>query len=1247
MRIVSLITLLLFCAVAAFAQTASEEDDKSFIENWLEENLSEAGRQVIVTGFRGALSSNATLDSLTISDEDGVWFTLRDASIVWSRSALLRGRLDVTELVAGEMVLARLPKTEGAVEPEDSQAWTFKLPDLPVAIDIEKMEAKRITLEEPVIGEAANLSLEGALFLDDGVATADLKILRLDRDDSLVFAGAFSNETRVLALDLDFVEAKDGLVSKLLRIPGGPALGLQLEGEAPLSDFTARLALSSDGVRRFGGTVQIATLEQEGSEAGGHSFLADLSGDVRPLFKPEFHPFMGENATLAVAGESLSDGRLMLDTLRLASGAMDIAGQLALAADGWPESFDFQARISGDGPTRLPVSGAELSVGSAQFTAGYDALAGDSWRLNAVVDALKRDGLAIGRAELVGDGTITRGGTGEVVADLAFEAKGLRHEDDDLARAIGTEPRGRAKLRWSVQSPLLIEALSVISGDVSLEANGRLDGLADGFPVSGQASIRSADLDRFSGLAGRDLSGVVKLDLSGDGALLGGAFDLELMAETADLVISDPRIDPLLAGRGALMVTAARNTTGTTLEQFTIKTPAVDAEARGRLTPESGQLDLRAGLTEISLVEPRMSGPANVSTRLSWQNGGALTLEDLRFEALAAVLTGQATLMPEDPEMPVEGRLLLESQDLSRLSEILARPLSGQATWRVEGGGSIESKEIDLTTDLQAKGFTSGNALLDRLVAGDLDFKTSFALGDAAPHLRYLNVDASGFEIDAQSEAAGAPIVLAARLADIGVFAPEFSGPAAAEGQITVEDQEAKRVLVALSATGPAGTQARITGRVDEYAQRLALDVLGSAPLGLVNALLDPVSVAGLAQFDLRVDGPAALGSISGTVTATNGRVVLPRAGFVLEDLQAGANLSAGRAVTEVTGSAGAGGSFRVTGPITLTASLPASLDVTLSRLRLRDPNLFETTVDGGLTVEGPLTGGARIGGSVSLGTTELVVPSGSSVTPGSILDVKHVNTPKAVRITQDRAGLNQRKKSGPAVAFPLDVLIRAPNQIFVRGRGLDAELGGRLRLGGTTANVTASGVFELIRGRLDILGRRLVLTEGLIDLRGALDPFLRFVAETQSDEFIVRVIIEGLASEPAVRFESDPDLPQEEAVARLLFGRGLESISPFQAAQLVSAAATLSGQRSGGLVGNLRSTLGLSDLDVTTTEDGANQLRAGAYINDNLYSEVTVDSEGNQEINLNLDINRSLTVRGGTNSEGNTGVGIFFEKDY
>ena len=57
--------------------------------------------------------------------------------------------------------------------------------------------------------------------------------------------------------------------------------------------------------------------------------------------------------------------------------------------------------------------------------------------------------------------------------------------------------------------------------------------------------------------------------------------------------------------------------------------------------------------------------------------------------------------------------------------------------------------------------------------------------------------------------------------------------------------------------------------------------------------------------------------------------------------------------------------------------------------------------------------------------------------------------------------------------------------------------------------------------------------------------------------------------------------------------------------------------------------------------------VKVGSYISDNVYTDVTVDTTGRSEINLNLSLSPSVTLRGSTSSDGNTGVGIFFERDY
>ena len=232
------------------------------------------------------------------------------------------------------------------------------------------------------------------------------------------------------------------------------------------------------------------------------------------------------------------------------------------------------------------------------------------------------------------------------------------------------------------------------------------------------------------------------------------------------------------------------------------------------------------------------------------------------------------------------------------------------------------------------------------------------------------------------------------------------------------------------------------------------------------------------------------------------------------------------------------------------------------------------------------------------------------------------------------------------APAYRLDLTILAPGQIFVRGRGLDAELGGSLTIGGTTAQPIPAGQFDLIRGRLDILQQRFELDEGRISLLGDFSPYLRLVAATEApDGTEVRIVLDGEVQNLQVTFDSSPQLPQDEVLARLLFGRDIQSISPLQAVQLAAAISTLAGGGP-GLIDQFRTGLGLDDFDVTSTEGGGTAVRLGRYLSENVYTDVTVGTEGT-EASINLDLTDDLTVRGAVSAEGGTTLGIYFERDY
>ncbi|MFC6760413.1 translocation/assembly module TamB domain-containing protein [Sulfitobacter porphyrae] len=378
-----------------------------------------------------------------------------------------------------------------------------------------------------------------------------------------------------------------------------------------------------------------------------------------------------------------------------------------------------------------------------------------------------------------------------------------------------------------------------------------------------------------------------------------------------------------------------------------------------------------------------------------------------------------------------------------------------------------------------------------------------------------------------------------------------------------------------------------------------------------------------------------------------------PNLRIALDAMNADIQLGNNRANIDVTANAVGGGRLRVGGGVTLTGSLPADIQIALENVVLTDPKLYRTSVGGNLRVAGPLAGGAQISGQINVGETNVNVPSTGLTTIGDIPQITHIGADQAVIATRRKAGLTgaqsgtdpSAKSSGGG--FGLNLQVNAPNRIFVRGRGLDAELGGGLTLTGTTNNVISAGRFELLRGRLDILGKRFDLVEGSVQFQGDLIPYLRFVSSTKTNAGEVRVIVQGPADEPEVIFESTPAAPQDEVLAQLLFGKNIDDISAFQALQLASAVATLAGRGGAGVVSRLRDGFGLDDLDVTTTDSGATAVRAGKYISDNVYSDVTAASDGTADISLNIDITPNLKGKATLGSDGDSGIGLFFEKDY
>jgi translocation and assembly module TamB len=1372
--------LFLGTLTPAFAQ----EDDKGFLTRTIQDALSGGGRTVSIDGFRGALSSEASFERMTIADKDGIWLTLEEVVLDWNRSALLRGRLEVEKLTAKRLDLPRLPITETDVLPE-AEAAPFSLPDLPVSILLETFSIDQISLGAPILGEAAELKVTASAVLNDDLGNVDLQAIRTDaKRGAFEIKADFNRDDSILDLLLKLSEGEEGIAAKLLNIPGQPSVDLSVQGSGPLDDFTADVKVASDDQERLAGQIILsAEAPRRASTTPDRRIQADIGGDITALLAPRYREFFGEDVALKIDALLESNGAVEVSDFALEAEAANLAGKVSLNADKWPTLIDISGQVANpDGtPILLPVGGEGTTVNTVDLRVDYDADKGDAIAASFDMTDLSLVDITIDRTKLSLEGTLLgdAGRVGQFDGDVLFDMAGLTPRDTALAEALGRAVQGRATISFVEDQPLRISGLSLTGEDYGLSGDAEIAGIETGLNTQLDAQLSASDLSRFSALAGRELDGQTDLALKGTVGLLSGQFDLDAAGSTTDLALGIAQADAVMAGRTTINVKARRNETGTVLRDLVLENAALSLTGGAVLRTDDSSVQADFRLNDIALVVPQYEGPVTVSATASqdargWSvdaktdgpYGAALTAKGLATgpdaaleftadvpnvtpfaEQLDGPVTAKGTLRNSPDGWQIETDATGPYQSRARLDGVVAptidlnfdvslpdvQPLVPQVSGPLSATGQVRQTDKGFFVDTTANG-PYGAKLAAQGVATGPDMALSFDLSvpNVAPLAPGINGPLAangevrqtpdGIMIDTKASgpygakaaveglATGPNMQLAFDLSlpNVAPIAPGINGPLAANGTlrqtsrgimvdtlasgpyasrasvrgtVTGPDANVDFTLsmpdigalvdkingplnlqgsarkqgtawaVQTDATGPAGTQARLAGSVNTNGT-LNMDITGNAPLGLSRPFLAPRDLQGQARFDLSVNGRPALSSVSGTIATSNATFNAPNLRVALQGIAADIRLANNRAQIDVTGQAVNGGSLKVGGSVVLSGALSADLAIGLQNIALIDPNLYRSSVSGALRLAGPLTGGAQISGQVDVGETEISVPSTGLTSIGDIPPINHIGATRPVIATRRKAGIENAQAGADPVSssgagFGLNVRVNAPNRIFVRGRGLDAELGGALTVTGNTNRVISAGRFDLLRGRLDILGKRFDLVEGSIQFQGDLVPYIRFVSATSTDTGEVRVVVQGPANAPEVTFESTPEAPQDEVLAQLLFGRNLTEISPIQALQLANAVATLAGRGGNGVITKLRTGFGLDDLDVSTTDSGATAVRAGKYISDNVYTDVTAASDGTGEVSLNLDITSHLKGKATLGSDGNSSIGIFFEKDY
>jgi len=402
------------------------------------------------------------------------------------------------------------------------------------------------------------------------------------------------------------------------------------------------------------------------------------------------------------------------------------------------------------------------------------------------------------------------------------------------------------------------------------------------------------------------------------------------------------------------------------------------------------------------------------------------------------------------------------------------------------------------------------------------------------------------------------------------------------------------------------------------------------------------------------VKGSATAPEITGRVSTRDATFIETNSGLIIRDIAGNIDFTTKKAtISSLTGRIGNKGKLNVSGYVDMdfAAGLPADITATVDDGLFSDGEIVTAQFDMKMSVSGPLMGAGKIDGTVDLHRTDIQIPD---LLPSSmpLLDVKHINPSSAVaKQTEEIFGTGDRNSNAdPSEGLQLALTVDSPGRIYLRGRGIDAEFGGKIEIGGSTAAPLAKGSFRMIRGRMNVLTKRFNFDHGTITFFGPLDPTLDFQTNTTQSGVTYSILVKGTASAPEITFQSDPEMPQDEVLAHIFFGKGLTNLSAVQIAQLASAVAVLSGKGGGGgVLGSLRNFTGLDDIDVQTGEDGKDaSVGIGRYLNDRTYLNVEKGVTGDTgKVTIDVELTDHLKLRGEAGIDGNTKLGIQYERDY
>jgi translocation and assembly module TamB len=1232
--------------------------------------------QVQFSGLAGAFPSHVTIEELLLRDDAGVWLTARRIELDWTPLAYLEGGLQIDRLHVASIDMERLPQNSAA--PSSGEVAIPR-------IDVAQVSFDSLHLGAQLAGAPASLVAGGSAHLRSiRDMLFDASARRIDGDGEYELHLHFDEKRMDASLKLH--EPAGGPLENILSLPGLGQLraavtlnGLRsaerleislqagelnghAEGSFNLTDLTADLAFSFE----TGAMSPRPDLSWERAVLRGRwqgsvkSPSASGHLEVTRLRIPGDTQMAALNADIAAA-----QGNAELHAQVL---SLRIPGALPRLLQDDPVKIDASVRL--DDPARrleLTASHRLFELRGQAVTTGEQSATLELRLPNvapfAAYAAQQLRGSAVINAQLDGDPQATRIKLNASAA-LIPGAQGW-------ARVVGE----RASLQFLgtfQHGALSVDNMKFSGRSVALSANGKVAGRS----IGGRWDAALSDLSALSPV----LAGTLRASGSVEGSLTNLAGEAKL---TSTLSVRGSQSGTLSA---AVKVRGMPSSPSGTL----IASGSLDgAPLHLDIAMErSAERVLHAVIHQADWKSARLNGDITLATDKTQVHGQLMLtvaqLQDLQHLVgfdIAGNLAGNLILRPDgqrtrahlqiDVKDGIVGRLGGNAQvsgdgftdSFAFKAGIQIPKLNGAAASLTAGGNlNLDASEVSITTALgntrgqeihllePARIYFANGVAVDLLKLGaqkaELDVQGQIAptlgvrasLRNVQPALVNVflpNLLAAGV-IDARADLHGSfgEPVGEVKINALGIQSADDAALGLPPANIRVT-AELRGHTADIDARLDAGSASQLTASGEApLAADGAIDmkINGKIDVGLMNAFLEARGqhASGQLDIDATVTGSVAQPQIGGTLDLRNGKINDYGRGVSLTDITAQIVGNEGALQIKSFTASAAPGSFSMSGSVgILQKGIPVDLKIAARNAQPIVSKLVTANLNADLAIKGTARARLDIAGKVHLNRTLIGIPNGLPLNV-AVLDVRRRG--KQTVVVPDKP-----------LIIGLDVAVEAPQEILVQGRGLDAEMGGDLQISGTTESPVVTGGFDLQRGTFSLATGRLNFSAGRVSFNGAglknkIDPTLDFTAQATIGDTTAIMHITGLADAPLFDFTSNPQRPQDEIMALLLFGAPTQQLTPLQLAQVGAALASVSGVGGNGSLNPLvkiQKSLGLDRLAIgagtTTTQTGTDSgasIEAGRYISKRVYIEAKQSTAGASQLEADVDLTKHLKLQ-------------------